>query len=161
MQSLKKLIEYFNNSGMRVIIPMLQRNYKWEAGNYEQRQKRNTAYNLAYELYSEAKDAILNPEKAKDHIMGIVTVYIDEQKKEIQLLDGQQRLITLSLMMKVLSELNGQTLKDNWFELFFERDDKDNPCRHNYLYNKDANPNVEGVDCIRMRKNLKATVSAL
>jgi hypothetical protein len=83
-------------------IPMLQRNYKWSPA---------TAANLAYDLLNTWCD---NPENEK--ILGLLTVYQkDEENKKIEIIDGQQRIISLSILEKIFNE-------PRKISLLFERD---------------------------------------
>ncbi|NKF07113.1 DUF262 domain-containing protein [Clostridium gasigenes] len=163
-----------------VIIPMIQRNYKWESGEEErvrketaargrglgeaeareegaqEKGKRNTAHNLAWDIKNKAE-----AEEKKDLILGMVVIYTKDGK-EYQLLDGQQRMITLTLIMKYLS--GGKEINPNdWFEFSFERDG-DLELRDNYLFiesAKDYSGTSPFVDVGRMAKNYAAIEGVL
>lgn len=83
----------------KVYVPMYQRNYKWN---------RSTATKLINDLI----DAYENNEKKS---IALFTLYIDAENN-IQVVDGQQRMITLQLMFKALGKL------DEFIPLEFERD---------------------------------------
>lgn len=125
-------------------IPLLQRNYAWESGKdawvgkEPKPGKRNTAHNLIYEI-------IDNYQKNKIMILGLVTLY--KNGDQIQIIDGQQRMITLTLILKVL----GGTYNAR---LIFERDYQDCPVRSNFLYDLEQNTVIESVDVKRMQENL-------
>lgn len=134
-----------NSSGDRIYIPMYQRNYRWAAGdwNCDSNENRN---NNAAGLMKDIVDAYMDD---KDFVLGILTVY-HREGAGIEILDGQQRLITLCLIMRVLGDYQ------DW--LYFERDkgfyknSEDQP-RHNYLVNKSDN---NSVDVSRMCSNSEA-----
>ncbi len=81
----KELIKLFNES--EYIIPDFQRPYSWE-------------YKECYQLYSDIYDAFKNSE---DFFLGNIILSGGNKNKDIlQVVDGQQRLITLSLWIKAL-----------------------------------------------------------
>lgn len=132
-------------------IPSYQRNYKWSDSETE----RNGAGRLILDIiekYSKDNNADFN--------LGMITTYNDESDR-IQILDGQQRLITLSLIMKALGKAN----KNDWIELQFERDiNFDNVCkyinynefmgttRYNFIYGEQQEEDC-CVDVQRMKNN--------
>ncbi len=83
-------------------IPLLQRNYKWS---------REYAVELAEDLW----DAY-NKDKDSYYQLNMITIYSDEKNNSFQILDGQQRMITLKLLLTVLDVESIQLNYD------FERD---------------------------------------
>ena len=140
-----KIREFLNN---KYHIPLLQRNYAWDSGSNAWENdgsikpgQRNTAHNLIYEI-------IDNFEVKREMILGLVTIYSNDNK--IQIIDGQQRMITLTLILKALDgKYNG--------ELIFERDYEEKNVRYNFLYNSKENLDAKiiSVDVQRMDRNLK------
>lgn len=99
------LIEYFN--GRQVYIPLIQRNYRWDS-------------KTARKLVEDICDAFSNGRRS--YTIGMVTLYRKADGCAEQLIDGQQRVITLYLILKALSPES----KVN-FKFSFERDEGDNP----------------------------------
>ena len=95
----------YNNNDKRIIIPVIQRNYKWGMG---------TATVLGrdlIELYMDEKD------EKREKNLGLLTLY--ETDLEKQILDGQQRIISLTLFESQIKKLCGKKI-ELYFE--FERD---------------------------------------
>ena len=95
----------YNNNDKRIIIPVIQRNYKWGMG---------TATVLGrdlIELYMDEKD------EKREKNLGLLTLY--ETDLEKQILDGQQRIISLTLFESQIKKLCGKKI-ELCFE--FERD---------------------------------------
>lgn len=120
-----------------VVIPLMQRNYKWAV------HCNNTSETSAEKLL---RDIINAKENGKnDYTIGMTTFYVKEGKVEI--IDGQQRLITLSLLMKALGKY------DEFIQLSFERDEENNKERENYL--KGGQNTSGGVDVQHMQATCK------
>lgn len=80
-----KLVSYMQGSDKRFIIPVYQRNYDWKLENCKQ-------------LYDDLVKIIVKDRKA--HFFGsIVSVHSDGEYNEFLIIDGQQRLTTISLLM--------------------------------------------------------------
>ncbi len=86
----------------KVYIPMYQRNYKWH---------RNTGNSNAEKL---VKDLIYNFKHVKEKSLALFTLHVKENR--IQIVDGQQRIITLMLIFYAIGH------KDDFIPLEFERD---------------------------------------
>ena len=86
-----KLVSYMQGSDKRFIIPVYQRNYDWRIENCKQ-------------LYD---DLIAIVRKGrKSHFFGsIVSVHNDGEFNEYLIIDGQQRLTTISLLMLAMYNL--------------------------------------------------------
>lgn len=96
--SLKKILEELKD--IKIYIPIYQRNYKWNS---------SMALKLVQNLIEKFES---NDKNQKS--LGLVTFYISKGKNECQLIDGQQRMITLFLILKELGSIE--------YNLFFERD---------------------------------------
>ena len=87
-----RLIEYMEGSKKRFIIPVYQRNYDWKTENCKQ-------------LYDDLIKVIKN--KRRSHFFGsIVSVYEPSGRNtEFLIIDGQQRLTTVSLLFLAMYNL--------------------------------------------------------
>ena len=115
MISLGELIDDCFNQ-YEVYIPLIQRNYKWD---------KDTATKLVSDLWNSYK------KKKPIYTAGMITVYKEDNKK-IQLIDGQQRIITLFMLLKILEPHKTD------FKFKFERDEgieKEEKKRFYYLEN--------------------------
>lgn len=94
MKCLNEIIEIINSTsrnGAKCMIPLLQRNYKWS---------RECAAELAEDLWEAYQNG-----GGKKFQLNMVTFYGKYEQgvlKELQILDGQQRLITLKLFLTFL-----------------------------------------------------------
>ncbi len=111
--TLEEICEYINSKPL--IIPSIQRNYKWDSGNA---QKNSTAVKLAYDLLN----SYLNTNN-KPKTLAMITFFEDEDC--IQLLDGQQRFITLTLIFRYLGKKP--------FDIQFERDNSIADSRSDFI----------------------------
>lgn len=108
-----RLIEYMEGSKKSFIIPVYQRNYDWKIENCKQ-------------LYDDLIQVIKN--NSKTHFFGsIVSVYEPSGRNtEFLIIDGQQRLTTMSLLFLALYNLleekiiisEDESLKDQIYEDF-------------------------------------------
>ncbi|WP_313233437.1 DUF262 domain-containing protein [Tissierella praeacuta] len=153
--SLKDIVDRFKTA-KKVYIPLYQRNYKWD---------KEMAAKLAKDLLEAFKK-----DNTKDYNLGILTLY--EKDEEIQIIDGQQRMITLSLIVKVLGEIksdNRLNPLDNWFNLLFERDygfddSSEFSPRNDYIYSNgfeednenNKSKNNKSVDVSRKIENFES-----
>lgn len=81
----KHLIRFFEGSDKRFIIPLYQRNYDWEIKHCRQ-------------LFSDLVK--LHEEKRKSHFFGsIVTGRANDYNDDYLVIDGQQRITTISLLL--------------------------------------------------------------
>ncbi len=130
-----------------VYIPLIQRNYKWDA---------DTASGLASDLW----DSFNNKQTA--YTIGMITFYKENDQK-LQLIDGQQRIITLYMLLEYLQSLHKEGKKEDCFTVTFERDDgiKDGEKKREvYLRNISEcskwNENELYTDIRRFKENYKA-----
>ena len=87
-----RLIEYMEGSKKRFIIPVYQRNYDWKTENCKQ-------------LYDDLEEVIKN--NRRSHFFGsLVSVYEPSGRNtEFLVIDGQQRLTTVSLLLLAMYNL--------------------------------------------------------
>ena len=97
-----RLIEYMEGSKKRFIIPVYQRNYDWKTENCKQ-------------LYDDLVKVIKN--NRRSHFLGsLVSVYEPSGRNtEFLVIDGQQRLTTVSLLFLAMYNLisNGITVPED------------------------------------------------
>jgi hypothetical protein len=97
MEAKARSFTFLANEGI-VKIPFFQRSYIWTQENWE-----------------DLLDELLNPRKS--HFLG--SLILKQQKaisgdaKELLVIDGQQRLTTLSILLKVLFDSFSESLKEN------------------------------------------------
>ncbi len=86
-----KLVSYMQGSDKRFVIPVYQRNYDWKLDNCKQ-------------LFDDLVKIIQRDRKS--HFFGsIVSVHSDGEYNEFLVIDGQQRLTTISLLMLAMYNL--------------------------------------------------------
>ena len=87
-----KLSEYMLESGIRFVVPVYQRNYNWGAGQCDQ-------------LYSDLVDTF--KENRKSHFFGSIVETYDStsRTRDFFIIDGQQRLTTISLLFLAMYHL--------------------------------------------------------
>src|SRR6266566_46841 len=95
----RKISDIFSSGGnIHYVLPHFQREYIWGQEQWE------TLINDLIAVYGDYQ-----PEKEPEHFLGSVVVINDGMKNGttpvFKLVDGQQRLITISLMLGVLREL--------------------------------------------------------
>ena len=86
-----KLVSYMQGSDKRFIIPVYQRNYDWRIENCKQ-------------LYDDLI-AIVRKERSSHFFGSLVSVHSDGEFNEYLIIDGQQRLTTISLLMLAMYNL--------------------------------------------------------
>ena len=88
----QKLVAFMQGSDKRFVIPVYQRNYDWKTENCKR-------------LFDDLKKVV--QQQRKTHFFGsIVSVYNpDGQFNEFQVIDGQQRLTTVSLLLLAMYNL--------------------------------------------------------
>jgi len=94
-----KIFKVFSSGGVvHYILPYFQREYAWEKSHWQ------TLLNDVLGLYE-----TYNPDKEPEHFMGALVVINDGTRNGVipafKLVDGQQRLITISLMLWALGQL--------------------------------------------------------
>lgn len=140
MISIMELIEVCFKED-KVTIPLLQRNYKWT---------QEDASKLAEDLWESFK------QNKKEYTIGMISFFNDIDKNQIQLIDGQQRIITLSLFMKYLDS------QKQYFTFYFERDNDvtETMKREYYIKNLLEDKNIDKAciytDTIRFQENYDA-----
>jgi len=89
----QKTIDEIFSGNSKYIIPPYQRAYSWDEEQCS-------------ELLEDIKNAFETNEDEGYFIGNIVIARSSEEKNSLEIIDGQQRLITLTLFLKVLSELD-------------------------------------------------------
>ena len=107
----QKVIKLYELSKEKLIIPVYQRPYKWTEKNVIQ---------LLEDIF---EYVIL---KNKDYRIGNIILHKDD-KKDNNIVDGQQRLTTISLLLKILD--------NNFSELLLNEEYKHNISKNNIVYN--------------------------
>lgn len=74
--------ELFTN-GRTFAVPRFQRNYKWDEDQWE-------------ELW---QDLLASASTGKEHYMGAIVLKAQDTRKHFEIIDGQQRLVTLTLLV--------------------------------------------------------------
>ena len=115
-------------------IPLYQRNYKWNTEN---------AGRLADDLFEAYKSG-------NQKSVGLITLYEKEEGKRYDLIDGQQRFITLSIIINCLNS------KDNGIDLIFDRDDKGD--RKEALYGRICDNSTDVDRIIRNRRAIQGVL---
>ena len=104
----RKLIQYMEGSSKRFIIPVYQRNYDWKIENCKQ-------------LFDDLERCIKTGRKS--HFFGSIVAAQDNEGglNEHLIIDGQQRLTTVSLLLLVLFHLLDEGVKTSTEETLKER----------------------------------------
>lgn len=138
-----------------VYIPLIQRNYKWDT---------ETASKLAVNLWSAFKN------EQKTYTVGMITFYNESKEYDqlmkctpkMQLIDGQQRIITLFMLLKYIMP------NTEHFSFDFERDEGIKEVkfsRKEYLNNISSSDSWEKkdmyTDVVRFKNNYVAIKTAL
>lgn len=91
----QKLISYLQGSDKRFVIPVYQRKYDWKLENCKK-------------LYEDLLKVVRQP--LKSHFFGSIVSYYnaDAEKEEYQIIDGQQRITTISLLLLAMYHLMKQ-----------------------------------------------------
>lgn len=113
IKKLKKLLEIEN-----LTIPDYQRPYEWTENHVK-----ILLNDLLLFVYKDNKQ----------YITGNIIVHNDKDNRELNIVDGQQRLVTIQLLLYALSEENKEVLK--FSEQEFNEISKSN-IQHNYLFIK-------------------------
>jgi len=121
-----KTIKELLGSKNQFCIPRFQREYSWTKKNYLEFLK-----DMAKGL--EISDGKINPTQYFLGTMLFIGDYEDKKDKAIEVVDGQQRLTTITILFSVLSDifksLNEEKLSDKIFEYIMNEDDNGDPVR--------------------------------
>ena len=97
----RTFLEFFEGADKRFIIPVYQRNYDWRIEHCEQ-------------LYNDILDIMKY--KFKNHFIGSIVYVFDEygEKSDLLIIDGQQRIATISLLLLAIHNLleNGEIVSE-------------------------------------------------
>ncbi|KHD14001.1 DUF262 domain-containing protein [Clostridium butyricum] len=152
MIPIKKMIEECFNK-QYIYIPLLQRNYKWKKESTES-DNSPSAKKLVNNLWSSYCN------KIPTYTMGMITLY-NENNEKLQIIDGQQRIITLTLLLKALDA------EKDYFKFYFERDEGVDECslkRSDYIsliYLDNIDDSFMYTDLIRFKENFKVIKETL
>lgn len=124
--SLKDIAE-----GKEFFVPFYQRNYKWN---------KEIAGKLAEDLYNCWK------KKKSTKSLGLITLYKREDNKGYDLIDGQQRFITLAILLNVINPEKGS------MNLHFERDPEGEPKREKAIDKQKEEDNCTDVNRIKRNR---------
>lgn len=107
-----------NNTGL--MIPSIQRNYKWGPGHSENDELNSAAY-----VFLEDMIDFFNLRKSEEDIYftGTLIVFEEEGEERTQLMDGQQRWTTITVLMGTIRHLL-RSNKGNYHDIISEIDDK-------------------------------------
>ena len=99
-----KLVQFLEGSQKRFVIPVYQRNYDWKKEN-------------CIQLYNDLVSLI--KKKKTNHFFGSIVSYV--QNKDVIIIDGQQRITTVSLIMIAMMNAikKGALIPED--ELLYER----------------------------------------
>ena len=88
-----KLLEYMEGDKKRFVIPVYQRNYDWKTENCKQ-------------LYDDLVKVVKN--NRRSHFFGSIVSNVVPygSKIEYHIIDGQQRLTTITLLLLAISNLH-------------------------------------------------------
>lgn len=102
------LLDFMEGNKNRYVIPVYQRKYSWKSENCKQ-------------LYSDLKKVI--KEKRNSHFFGSIVSSVEGNggKTEYHIIDGQQRLTTVSLLLLAISNLVLQGKKSSTTEKLNEQ----------------------------------------
>ena len=118
-----KTIKAVLNCGNTYVIPRFQREYSWEKNNY-----REFLEDMIKSL--EISDGII---KTSDYFIGTMLFINDSISKEIQVVDGQQRLTTITILFSALSDhfikIGNETLSKQIFKYIMTEDDNGEEVR--------------------------------
>jgi uncharacterized protein with ParB-like and HNH nuclease domain len=107
-----KIIRFFEGHDKSFVIPVYQRNYDWNKANCKQ-------------LFNDLIDVVEN--KRSSHFFGsVVYLYNDENEdngQEFIIIDGQQRITTLTLLMIALLHTQEEFKKDDNLDIVLIKDE--------------------------------------
>jgi len=101
-------------------VPIFQRDYSWQEENWE-------------DLWQDILGLYQNPESS--HYLGAIVLQSSDSNKEFTVIDGQQRLATLSIMaIAIIEKINKLVQKEEHKE---DNQERQKILRENYLGYKD------------------------
>ena len=98
IEKCKEVAQYFNDTKYQLTIPFYQRAYVWD----KERVK------ILLEDLDEYLDMKSNENKPNIYLLGSLILYKNNNKNEFEVVDGQQRLVSLALILLCL-ESNWET----------------------------------------------------
>ena len=100
-------------SGRQFLVPRFQREYSWERDNCEEFM--NDILNSL-----ELEGGTLQPTAYFLGTMLFVGNFLDKDKKDIQIVDGQQRITTITIIFSAISDIFREQKEDKLSEYIFE-----------------------------------------
>ncbi len=91
MQDSESILEYFFK-GIKIKIPVYQRNYDWNRDNCEQ-------------LFKDIEANVKYLDTRRKHFFGSIIYIVDQDSEQRCIIDGQQRLITTALLLAAMRDL--------------------------------------------------------
>ena len=135
----KRIYDIFYNNKTKFLIPDYQRPYSWELEHCE------TLWNDLKAFALPNDDAELFDEDNDEYFLGTILTFMNDYKQQ-EVIDGQQRLITLLLLLRAFYESLTDTknkTRDKIAECIWKLDKHDNPdfstCKIDYEVFDDKN----------------------
>lgn len=109
IEKCKEVAQYFNDKKYQLTIPFYQRAYVWDSERVK----------ILLEDLDEQMNADLNQNNPEKYLLGSLILYKND-KDEFEVVDGQQRLVSLALILLCLEKLTNKNatidfLKDSTF----------------------------------------------
>ena len=121
-----KTIKQLLLSGKQFVIPRFQREYSWEKKNYQE-----FIEDMIDSLHIE--NGVISHDQYFLGTMLFIGDIAEVSDKEISVVDGQQRLTTITILFSALSDkfrlLNEEGLSSQLFKYVMTKDDDDNDVR--------------------------------
>lgn len=150
--SRKKIHELFMSSNSNFLIPDYQRNYSWEREHCEK-------------LWADLMDFAIPNGIAKsfdnndEYFLGTILTF-DNGYKQQEVIDGQQRLITFSLLLRAFYESFGNTsskVRDNVEECIWKLDDDYKPIKNEFKIKSEVASDEDTAEFQKIISTGKAT----
>jgi len=115
--SKEKLLSFFNGSS-QYVIPFFQRSYVWKVDNWSE---------LWENIIEEYEEITLNDNHKSEHFIGTIIIkqILSSQvgATEYELIDGQQRMTTISLLLKAFHDATPEASAKSWINKFLTFED--------------------------------------
>lgn len=115
--SKEKLLSFLNGSS-QYIIPFFQRSYVWKVDNWSE---------LWENIIEEYEEMVVNNNLKSEHFIGTIIIkqMLSSQvgATEYELIDGQQRMTTISLLLKAFHDATPEDSAKTWINKFLTFED--------------------------------------
>lgn len=115
--SKEKLLSFLNGSS-QYIIPFFQRSYVWKVDNWSE---------LWENIIEEYEEMVINNNLKSEHFIGTIIIkqMLSSQvgATEYELIDGQQRMTTISLLLKAFHDATPEDSAKAWINKFLTFED--------------------------------------